>query len=383
MNSPTEKRLELKAQLNFRSDATTLHLLCSLAAVASLGCAVGSLSVRDKGNFLRGYRLAVATPLCGMLNFAVGRPELLGFKFDDRLFNWLNYRNPENAESIISAVSDPESDLSLFCCIFNDLHLALRRAEGGLTDTIAVIEKCRTFAKLFVEDLASAELVRLDTFANRIEDEDLLHLCVAERVLDYAEYDRSVVPMAHGLIWGRDDEWPIVVDRFVLDSETHLSGIPKNFLGKGIPHEWREGLLFGFDSIIKLSGIALPSLHVSGPFDGLGWLNEPLAVVYPQQPEGVWPSQMCGLRGFSRLNTSVLAERLGVEMENATSKNRLAAILGSDRVRLISDASGTDALELEIMLGGAIAAHGDSKIQLLILTHTVDFGDREWVSIAF
>ena len=70
-------------------------------------------------------------------------------------------------------------------------------------------------------------------------------------------------------------------------------------------------------------------------------------------------------------------------MDAVSSKRRLAAVLGSDRVRLISDAGAIDAIELEVMLRGAVAVHGDSKVRLLLLTHSVASDDREWVSVAF
>ena len=70
-------------------------------------------------------------------------------------------------------------------------------------------------------------------------------------------------------------------------------------------------------------------------------------------------------------------------MDTVSSKHRLAALLGSDRVRLISDAGATDVLELEIMLSGAVATYGDSRVHVLVLTHSVASDDREWVSIAF
>ena len=149
METSTEKRIELKAGLNFRSDVTALDLLCSPAATTELESGVESLNPRDERNFLLGYRLAIATPLVRILRFAVVRPELLGFEFDDRLFNWLNHRIPQGNEPLISAVSDPESELSHFCRVSNDLHLALRRTERNLPDTVAVIEKCRTFGELY------------------------------------------------------------------------------------------------------------------------------------------------------------------------------------------------------------------------------------------
>ena len=383
MESSTEKRLEQRAGLNFRSDVIALDLLCSPATTSDLDARVEALDPGDHRNFLRGFRLAVATPLVGMLRFSVVRPELLGFEFDERVFNWLNYRNPQSVEPLISAVSDPFSGVGTLCHIFNDLQLGLRRSESGLPDTLAVIEKCRTFAHEFGECFLSTELVRFDGSASQLEDGELLRLCVAERVLDYVKYEPSAVTTAHQLIWGHGEDWPMIDDRFVLEAETHHTAIPRNFLGTGIPDGFRDGLLFGFNSIIKRIGISLPSDDDAESLAAPDWFDELLAVVNPKGVDGVWPSHMCGLAEFSSLDTSGLAQRLGVNMGGVSSKGRLAAILGSDRVRLMSDAGATDAMELEIMLGGATAASRGSRIQLLVLTHTVDSDEREWVSIAF
>ena len=78
-----------------------------------------------------------------------------------------------------------------------------------------------------------------------------------------------------------------------------------------------------------------------------------------------------------------LLEHFEVNMDIVFSKHRLAATLGPDRVRLITSSDPADSLELEVMLSGAIAAHGDSKVPLLLLTHSVPSDDVEWVSVAF
>ena len=73
-----ENRINFTSRLHFLTDVTALELLCSPEAVTRLESAVEFLSTRDERNFLRGYRLAVATPLYGLLQFAVNFPELLG-----------------------------------------------------------------------------------------------------------------------------------------------------------------------------------------------------------------------------------------------------------------------------------------------------------------
>ena len=88
-----EDRMNLTSRLRFLTDVTALEFLCSPEAVAHLESAVESLSTGDQRNFLRGYRLAVATPMHGLIWFVADHPELLGLENDDRLFNWLHYRN--------------------------------------------------------------------------------------------------------------------------------------------------------------------------------------------------------------------------------------------------------------------------------------------------
>ena len=146
MNLRAQERIRQASRLRFHSDVGALSLLCSDATVARLEGAVESINARDKRSFLRGYRLAVATPLYGLLRFVVDHAELMGLQYDDRLANWLHYRTPNRGESLLSAVSDLTSDLGRLCLVFSNLELALRRAEGGLSQTIAAIGECRLLA---------------------------------------------------------------------------------------------------------------------------------------------------------------------------------------------------------------------------------------------
>ena len=372
------------SRLKVRSDVTALDILCGREAVSRLKTAVEELNTRDRRSFLRGYRLAVATPLNELLWFVVDHAEQLGLQHDDKLYNWLHYRTPARGETLLSAVSDPTSGLSRLCYVFNDLAISLRRAEGGLTDTITAIEKCRATVKLFDEILAGTEVVSLDTREELPDRESLLRLCLAERVLDYVEYDPSIVSLAHRLVWRDDEEFSPVDDPFVLRAETHLSHVSLFLFGKGVPTEWRDGIMFGFDLIIRLNGVMLPTHTESDPVNGRDWLHELVNYVNPSHPEGKWPSQVYGLTEVRQTDLGGLVVCLGVNMEAISSKHRLAAILGSDRVRLISDDGGaTDVLELEVTLSGAVAAYGDSKVHLLLLSHSVASDDREWVSVAF
>ena len=380
-----QTRLDSGARLRFCCDVRALELLCSPKAVSQLKIAVESLNSKSARSFLRGYRLAVATPLSALLWFVVDHADLLGLQQDDRLLNWLHFRTPARGESLLSAISDPTSELGRLCYVFDDLATALRRAEGGSPDTAAAIEKCRATAKTFDEILGGTEVVSLDSGEALPGRESLLSLCVAERVVDFAEYAPSIVSSAHSWVWGHGEEFSPVDDHFVLAADTHLSYVSLFPFGKGVPEQWWAGLLFGFDLIIQLSGNAL-STNLDSDSDAAvarDWVDELADLVNPTRPEGKWPSQEYGLTEFSPSAIRRVTGRLGVKMDAVSAKHRLAAILGADRVRLISDAGATDALELEVMLTGAVSTYGDSKVQVLVLTHTVDSDEREWVSIAF
>ena len=178
VKSGRHERLNSASRLRFRCDLRALELLCCPEAISRLEVAAESLNTRDRRRFLRGYRLAVATPLNEMLRFVVDEAELMGLEQDDRLFNWLHFRSPARGESLLSAVSDPTSGLGCLCYVFNNLAIALRRAEGALTDTTAAIEKCRATAKLFDDVQTGTEFVSLDPGEELPDRESLLRLCV-------------------------------------------------------------------------------------------------------------------------------------------------------------------------------------------------------------
>ena len=378
-----EDRMNFTSRLHFLTDVTALEFLCSSEAVTRLESAVEELSTRDERNSLRGYRLAVATPLYGLLQFAVNFPELLGLEGDERLFNWLHYRSPDRGESLLHAVSDPTSGLGRLCYVFDALQTALRRAEGGLIDTIAAVKKCRATVKAFSCVLSGTRIVSLDTGEALPGRGSLLRLSVAERVLDYVEYDRSIVPLAHRMVWRSKEEFRPVDSRFVLDAETHLADVAIFPFATGVPEEWLDGFWLGLDLVIHLNEVELPSHLSSESFNRQDWVDELRAFVNPSHPQGEWPSMKYGLSKLSRSNIRTLLGHWEADMDAISSKRRLAAVLGSDNVRLIADAGATDAIELEVMLRGAVAMHGDSKVHLLLLTHSVDADDREWVSVAF
>ena len=377
-----EDRMNFTSRLRFLTDVTALEFLCSPEAVTRLESAVESLNTRDQRNFLRGYRLAVTTPLYGLFQFAVNFPELLGLEDDDRLFNWLHYRSPERGESLLHAVSDPTSGLGRLCYVFDALHTALRTAEGSLIDTVVAIEKCRATVSAFSGVLSGTRIVSLDTSEDLPERESLLRLSVAERVLDYVEYDRSIVPLAHRMVWRSKEEFRSVDDRFVLDAETHLAGVSLFPLATGVPEGWMDGFWFGLDLVIHLINVELPSHSNSAPFNRHDWFNELRAFVNPSQPQREWPSMKYGLTELSQSNIRALLGHWEADMDAISSKRRLAAVLGPDTVHLIADAEATASIELEVMLRGAVAMHGNSKVNVLRLTHSVASDDREWVSVA-
>ena len=380
-----QTRLDSVSRLRFCCDVRALELLCSPEAVSQWKIAVESLNAKDARSFLRGYRLAVATPLSELLWFVVDHADLMGLQQDDRLLNWLHFRTPAQGESLLSAISEPTSELGRLCYVFNDLATALRRAEGGLTDTTAAIEKCRGIAKAFNEVLGVTEVVSLDSGEALPGRESLLSLCVAERIVDYAEYAPSIVSLAHSWVWGNGEEFSPADDRFVLAAETHLSHVSLSPFGKGVPREWWDGTLVGLDLITQLNGNALSTNLNSdaNPSAARDWINELADLVNPSRPEGKRPSQKYALTEFSHSAIRKVIRRLGVNMDTVSSKHRLAAILGVDRARLISDAGATGALELEVMLTGAVSTCRDSKVHVLVLTHSVYSDDREWISIAF
>ena len=239
----SKDQLNFTSRLQFLTDVTALEFLCSQEAVTRLRNAVASLNARDQRSFFRGYRLAVATPLHGLLWFVADHPELLGLQNNERLYNWLHYRNPVKGESLLSAVSDPASDLGRLCYLFNDLQVALRRADGGLYDTIAAIERCKAVGTLFANVLTGTEIVSLDTGQALPNRDSLLGMCLAERILDYLDYDRSIVQLALELVWSGGEEFRLDDDHFVLYAETHLDNVALFPFTSVIPEEWGKRFL--------------------------------------------------------------------------------------------------------------------------------------------
>ena len=377
--------MTIDARLDLLTDVAALESVCSPAAVTCLKSAVESLNTGYRQNFLRGYRLAVATPLHGLLWFVVDYPELLGFKHDDGLHNWLHFSHRKRTGPLLSAISDPMSDLGRLCSVFNDLQVVLRNSDDGLADTVAAIEKCRAVAAQFNEVLTGTEIVALNTEGELPNRKSILLTCLGERVLDYLEYDPSIVSLDHELVWSGGEDFRPVHDCFVLAADTHLSNVSSSLSGSRFPKEWRQGFWFGLGLVVRLNGIALPSLSDSDPDTWIvqDWLRELLAFVNSSHPEREWPNQVYGLTEFLEPNIRGLTTYLDMNTNTVSFKDKLAAILGPDHVRLIASAGPTDPLELEVMLSGAVIARGESSIRFLLLSYSVASDNREWVSIAF
>ena len=71
-----------------------------------------------------------------------------------------------------------------------------------------------------------------------------------------------------------------------------------------------------------------------------------------------------------------------VDVESVTARDRLAALLAPDTVRLITGGDATDLLDLEIFLTGAETAYAGSKLKVLRVIHSSADDSREWISLA-
>ena len=114
MDASTPEPVNRSLRLHFLLDLTALESLCRPESLVRLEAATEALNPRDRGNFLRGYRLAVATTLNSLLDFVVRNADSLGLEYDDRLSHWLSYGSPDSGVSVLSAVTDLESDLAPF-----------------------------------------------------------------------------------------------------------------------------------------------------------------------------------------------------------------------------------------------------------------------------
>lgn len=383
MESPGEVRAYRTARLNFLTDVAVLSALCSRTAVERLSETVDALPSREGSNFLRGYRLAVATPLYGLLQFTISWPELLGCDPDEGTANWLHFGRKERGALIVSAVSDPESDLARLCSLFDELVISLRTSDNDFDATAAALNGCASLAELFRAIAAGCNVVSLDTGEVVADDSLLFPLCVAERVLDYIEYNRSLRVGALQLVWRGDDE-PDPTEESTLEAETSLE-VPFSWSwGEDFPRKWGPGFLFGLDLAIRMNDVTLTSHSGSGAESAIGpdWFDELLQFVNPTHPYPSFPSRAYGMSEFSALAASEMISQLPQVTREVSPADRLRAIWGPDTVRLATSQGAPDTLDLEIMLAGAVSVYEDTPVRILLITHSVAEDYRDWVSIA-
>ena len=387
MELSAHEPLNRRLRLSFFLDLIALEYLCNAESLIRLETAVESLSPRDGQNFLRGYRLSVATPLNNLLGFVVGNTHSLGLEYDNKLDYWLANGSRENGGSIRAAISDPGSDLARLCSEFDNLLDSLRRSDQGLADTTAAIANCGDFGSILRAAIGKCEVVSLNDGIKMADGDALLRVLTAERVVDYV-WEPSHFISAYRLVWGREEEYRPPRDESTLGAQTHLHAVSSWPFRTGIPHRWRDGLYFGFDSVVRMDGVSLPSHSESDaePLVCSGWFKELQHSVNPLHPEGSWPSLEYGLAEFADFSKEELMAHLP-PIETVTSKtisaqDRLAAILGPDTVRLFTPGGFADFMDLEILVAGAVSTHPDDPIQILLATHSVESDDRDWVSIA-
>ena len=379
--------LNRRFRLSFFLDLIALEYLCHAESMARLETALESLSTRDRRNFLRGYRLAVATSLNSLLGFIVGNAQSLGLEYDGRLDHWLASGSRENGGSILSAISNIESDLARLCCEFNSLLDSLRKSDQGLTDTRTAIEKCDDLGSILRSAIGKCEVVSQGDGSKVSNNDFLFQKLTAERVVDYVRQP-SYFTSAFRLVWGGEEEFRRPRDESTLQAQTHLDDVFSWPFRTGVPQRWRDGLLFGFDSIVRLNGVSLPAHSIADTkdFDSAGWFKELQHFVNPLHPRGSWPSLEYGMAEFADFSKEELMARLpGIEtvgMKTVSAKDRLATILGPDTVRLFTPGSFTDFMDLDIFLSGAVSTSPGDPVDILLVTHSVESDDRDWVSIA-
>ena len=364
-----------------------LENLCHAESLLRLEAAVECLNPRDRRNFLGGFRLAVATPLFKLLQFVVGSAPQLSLEYDDRLNHWLFYGFYKRRAPLLAAVTDLKTDLARLCLKFDDLFSALRTSGDELDEAIRVIQLCGEFGSSLRASLGKCEVVLLRDGMRVSDGDSLLRPLVAERVSDYS-WRLGYSTNAYRLVWGVEEELPQPNEEDTLNALTHLDDVLSWPQGKNIPERWHDGLYFGFDSVIRMEGISLTSHSASGAVivDCVKLAIELEHFVKSIHPDGTWPSMVYGLGEFTYFSKDELMSHLPesetVAATNIPSKDRLAAILVPDTVRLFTPGSFADFMDLEIFVAGAVSTHPDTQVEILVATHSVESDDRNWVSIA-
>ena len=387
MGGTVDHMMGRDSRMSFFLDLMVLYHLCDPESLGRLEEALERKESRDRGNFLRGYLLAVATSLYNMLEFAVFNGNELGLEEDDGPAHWLLYGFYKRRGAILSAVSDLKSDLARLCWKFDDLFGSLRRLSGESKEAFATIRYCGEFGVILRTSLGECKVVERHEGSEIPDGDSLLAWLLAERVWDYS--DRLTFPdAAYQFVWGGDEEPPQPSEGAALEAETYLNDMVRRPLLGRMPGEWISGLYFGLDAVIRLEGIVLPSQSASHFFvdDAAKWADELESFVKSQHPTVEWPRFEYGLDKFTDFSKVDLMGHLpesgAVTSGVVSARHRLSALLGPDTVRQFTPGSFTDFMDLEIFIGGAVLAQPDTPVKILVVTHTVESDDRNWVSIA-
>ena len=383
-----EERMNRRNRLALWTEVVALDFLTRPESVSRLETAFESLKIGEQWDFLRGYRLAVATPLHSLLKFVIQSGYLLGLEFDEELATCFEHGRHKCGIPLLAALSAPHSHLGQICCLLNDRAVALRKAEGGLAPTLAVIGECRDLVTLFSDTIENSHIVSVDSGDRLSDQEGLRTMLVAESIVDYVEYDRSAVSGAYDFIWGGEDKFVALDENTVPDAETHLGYVSSFQFPKGQPAEWDRGVLFGFDSVLRETGVTL-QCHTSSTFQFSvppGWYKELVGLVNSAHPQHEWPSRLFGFSNLSQFSPEswkvTMNQNWRVDVADVTVKDRLEALLAPDTVRLITGGDATDFLDLDIFLTGAETAYSGSRLKVLRVVHSSATDSREWVSLA-
>ena len=380
------ERYKMKARLGFVIDAYALDALCNPAAATELQAKAELMRGRDRRNFLDGYRLAVATPLLQLVNFVVSYAELLGLEHDSRLWNWWEYGDRHGGAPITSAVSDPSCGIARLCSTFDHLMATLRISDRrsrdyGLAETVSAVGTVGAFASLICNAVTESAIVLLDTGEIPEESGSLFKLCIIERVSDYMN-ETPHYSSAYHLVWRHKENWQPVEDESVMRAGTTLETVFSLPRGRAVPTEWAKGLGFGFDTVLLSVGIDLTGDSKPGEFDLARWLSTFRHVVDQFSQDCEWPSLYYGASEFDQSSVDRALAQMDDEVVTVSPRERLAAILGPDRVHLQTSAASADFFDFELLLTGMVSKSTGNPVQVLRVTHSVEDDSRDWVSYA-
>lgn len=375
-----------KVRLGFVADVHALDALCNPAAVVALETEAKLMQRRDRRNFLDGYRLAVATPLLGIVNLVAANANVLGLERDTRLWNWWEYGDRYGGAPIASAVSDPSSGVGRLCSAFDHFMAMLRHSDRrsqdyGLAETVSAVGTIGALASLMCNAVAGSAIVSLDTGEIPEESDCLFNLCIAERVSDYMD-EAPHYSSAYRLVWHHPENWRPVVDEWVMNAETSLDAVFSLPTGGSVPKEWAKGLGFGLDAVLRSAGIALTGDAEPGQLELTRWRSEFRQMVAQFFRAGEWPSLYYGASEFDQSSVDRALAQMEDKVVTVSPRDRLAAILGPDRVHLQTSAASADFFDFELLLTGMVSKSTGDRVQVLRVTHSVESDSRDWVSFA-